>query len=394
MATAEGNGGSQPGASKTPDGRLWFPAVGGAVAIDPERVRRTRNRVSPPVLIESLRVDGSMVPLGDGASAPPGRGELEVRYAGLSFVAPEKVRFRYRLDGFDPDWIEAGTSRVARYTNLPPGRYAFRVTACNNEGVWNDAGASLAFRLAPHFHQTSWFRALPFLAIGLLAWAVHRLRSQKLRTYAAVLAERNRIAREIHDGLSQSLTGVLLQIEAADGVLVESPAAAHGHLDRARTWARHGLAEARRAVRTLRPSSIRSLASLARVLAGTARELTRDRGVRVDVKAGADHPLSAEVGANLLRIGQEAVTNAVRYAEPSALLLELGVESRCLRLRVHDDGRGFDPDGVPAAEGGGFGIPGMRERAESLGGQLTVASRRGEGTDVVAVVPIESQDNA
>jgi ligand-binding sensor domain-containing protein/signal transduction histidine kinase len=389
ISTAEGNGGSQPGAWKARDGRLWFPTVGGAVAIDPRGVRQSRNLLPPFVHIEQVSGDGNSIETREPARVPPGRGRLEFRYVGVSFVSPEKVTFKYRLDGFDTEWTEAGTQRSAHYTNLPPGEYRFRVMAANSDGVWSEDGASVAVELEAHFYQTRGFQALLVLLALSLGWGLHRLRIQQLQARSLVLEERNRLAREIHDGLTQSLTGVLIQIDVALGSLEESPRTAQEHLERARGWAQHSLNEARRAIWALRPS-VASVSALTERLRRCAVLLSPSDEVLVEVRSSEDKSLSPHVGATLLRIGQEAITNALRHGRPRHLRIDVQCMPREVRLRLGDDGRGFDVQGALRMEGG-QGLVSMRERAESLGGHLIVASTPGQGTEVTAVLPLSSR---
>ncbi len=226
MKISECSSGGHPAAWKLADGTIWFATLKGIAAVDPEHL--SRNTVPPPVAIDQVLIDDQ--PVDDqraGASGPltfnPGMRRFEFRYAGMSFIAPQKVRFRYKLDGFDRDWSIAGTRRTAYYTNLPPGKYRFHVLACNNDGVWNDTGASLDFRLRPHFYQTPWFYLVMILGVALLTYAIYRwrLRQVELR-YDAVLSERGRIAREIHDTLAQGLVGISVQLELVNRLLASS----------------------------------------------------------------------------------------------------------------------------------------------------------------------------
>ncbi|ADO75259.1 sensor histidine kinase [Stigmatella aurantiaca] len=386
LHTPEGNGGSQPGAWKARDGRLWFPTMSGAAVIDPRRIREGHNPLPPSVHVEEVWGDGSLLDTRGEIRMPPGSGRLELRYVGVSFVSPEKVTFKYRLDGFDTGWIEAGTRRSAFYTNLPPGEYRFHVKAANSHGVWSTDEASTLLVLEPHYHQTGWFRALLVLLLGSLGWGAHHLRIQKLRAHSAVLAERNRLARDMHDGLTQSLTGVMIQIDAALGYLAVAPRKTQEHLERARDWARQSLSETRRAIWDLRPS-ILSVSALAEDLKRSAALLTRPDQVQVEVHVAEDQPLMPDVGATLLRIGQEALTNAVRHGQPRHIWIDIQYEPPQVRLCLEDDGRGFEPSG-PLCTGGGLGLTGMRERAEAHGGSLEIDSQPGQGTRLTAVVPL------
>jgi signal transduction histidine kinase len=296
------------------------------------------------------------------------------------------VRFRYRLEGFDEEWVEAGGARSAAYTNLPPGRYRFRVVACNNDGVWNEAGASFDFELLPFVHQTWWFRSLPVLALGLAGWGLHLSRTRRLAAQSAVLAERNRIAGDLHDSLAQGLTGMVLQLESAGAALPPSAPEARHRVEQARRLAQSSLAEARRCVRALRPEAL-ELAELPEALARMASQLVSDTGVAVEVEVrGARRRLPGEIEGQLFRVAQEALTNAVRHGRPERIVLEVAYDEAAVRLRVTDDGRGFIV--TERAPGSGFGLTGMRERVESLGGHLELESRPGTGTHVAAVVPL------
>ncbi len=215
MRSSECSGFTQPAAWRTRDGLLWFPTVEGAVVIDPDRIKT--NTTPPPVAVERMLADHQSVTLGEGTEVTPGRRDLEFHYTGLSFIDPERVLFRYKLEGFDREWVEAGTRRVAFYTNIPPGRYVFRVTACNNDGVWNDAGASVRFRLVPRFHETPWFFGLCAGALTLAAFGVSRWRAASVRAreraLEAQVAERTLQLEELNARLQQ-----LSEIDALTGI--------------------------------------------------------------------------------------------------------------------------------------------------------------------------------
>jgi ligand-binding sensor domain-containing protein/signal transduction histidine kinase len=383
MQTRECSGGGHPSGWRGADGRLWFSTVKGVATIDPERV--ATNTQPPPTVIEQVRVDGE--PTAPGLELSPGRTRFDFHYAGLSFIAPEKVRYRYKLEGFDRDWVDGGDRRVAYYTNLGPGDYRFLVAACNNDGVWSDVPASFAFSLRPHFYRTYWFYALTAAALALLAWQLYALRVRQMRArFAAVLGERNRIARELHDNLAQEILGVSVQLEIVARLMSSAPDAARSHLDRARSLVRSSIAEARRYVWDLRSQSLDNR-DLPTALSEMTRRLAAETGVRTRFEvSGTFRPLSRQVENNLLRIGQEAINNAVRHSGAQTISVSLGFDAGMVRLSVGDDGRGFDPD---ARTDGRFGLVGMRERAAEMGGVLVIDSAHGTGSEVVVSVPIE-----
>lgn len=388
LPTTDCGGGTQPAGWRSRDGRLWFPTSKGIAVVDPSALRR--NELPPPVVVESLVVDREQRPTDvERVELQPGSRAVEFHFTALSFVDPSKVKFRYRLEGFERDWVEAGARREAFYTNLPPGTYRFRVMASNDDGVWNEHGAELSFRLRPYFYQTVWFYLLCALVAAALMWGVHRVRVRQLRReFVAVLGERNRIARELHDTLAQGFTSVSMQLEAVNAKMNKGDEAAREHLNQARLLVRSSLAEARRSVRDLRSEWLDG-GDLADALSGMARQLTAGADVRVEVSVtGASRNLPDAVEKTLLRVGQEALTNAVRHAAPASVRVRLDYEEARVRLEVCDDGRGFMPESNAHAQGGGFGLRGMRERVEQAGGTLHVRSREGAGTEVAAVLPL------
>jgi signal transduction histidine kinase len=382
LGSTDCGGGTQPAGWRARDGRLWFPTARGISVVDPRAIRV--NAVVPPVLVESAVVDGvemaTSAPLEIGADARA----VEVRYTALSFSDPLRVRFRYKLEGFDDAWVEAGARRSAFFTNLAPGSYRFRVVAANDDGLWNDEGASLELRIAPHFYQTVWFALLVAAALSAAVWSLYRVRVRVIRReFAAVLAERNRIARDLHDSLAQGLTSVSMQLEALGAKLDDAASPAREHLDRARLLVRMSLAEARRTVRDLRSESLEG--GLGPALEAIARSLTEGTGVVVEVRSsGAPRTLGSAAETALLRAGQEALTNAVRHARASRVWVRIAYTHRGASIEVRDDGRGFD---VSAVGPGGFGLRGMRERVEEAGGRIEIRSRPGRGTLLRAWAP-------
>ncbi|HYG09816.1 MAG TPA: triple tyrosine motif-containing protein, partial [Pyrinomonadaceae bacterium] len=387
------SGGTQPAGWRTRAGAMWFPTAQGVAVLDPSRL--TRNEVPPPVVIENLVVDRSPVALADGLRLPRGSRAVEFHFTALSFVDPSKVKFRYMLEGFDADWVEAGARRDAFYTNLPPGSYRFRVLAANDDGVWSDAGAMLSFTLPPYFYQTRWFYLVAAMLTAGAMWGVYQLRVRQLKhEFVAVLEERNRIARELHDSLAQGFTSISIHLEALSAKMGAPHDAAREHLNQARLLVRSSLAEARRTVRDLR-SELLEAGDLAAALSQVAGQLTAGTNVSAQVTvAGASRHLPERVESNLLRVGQEALTNAVRHAGARTVRARLEYGDGQVWLRIEDDGQGFDVHTTGAASnGGGFGLRGMRERLIRIGGTLSVESLPGRGTKITATVPLGENGN-
>ena len=385
--------GFSPHVAKTGDGKLWFSNQDGVGVVDP--LHLPINKLPPPVHIEQIIADRNDV---TGRSRLPALvRDLEIDYTALTFVAPEKVRFRYLLEGYDREWHEAGNRRQAFYTNLPPRQYRFRLTACNNSGVWNEAGASLEFAIAPAYYQTTWFRlawAAAFLALlGLLYYLrVQYLKRQFNMRVEARVSERTRIARDLHDTLLQSFQGVLLQFHSLTYLLPDRPAEALKKLEAAIEQARGAVTEGRDAVQGLRTSTVLTN-DLARSIRIVAEELVSQRGgrdcpeFRLDV-GGRTRDLAPVVRDDVHRIACEAVRNAFVHAQARQIHVEILYERREFRLLVRDDGKGIDADVLAqGGRGGHHGLPGMQERAELVQGKLSVWSQLGSGTGIELSIP-------
>jgi len=384
--TRECSGGGHPAGWKTADGRLWFATIKGIAVIDPANI--PLNTVPPPTVIEQILIDNQTAPLGLTLNFSAGSTRFDFYYTAPSFIAPENIRFKYKLEGFDEGWIDGGARRVANYTNLRPGNYRFRVIAANNDGLWNEQGAVVDFYLEPRFYQTYWFLILCALLVAAVAWQLYRLRVRQMSSqFGAVLAERNRIAREIHDNLAQDILGISVQLELVSRLMPAATEKAKTHLDRARILVRNSMAEARRYVWDLRSQESQTR-DLPTALSDAARRLTADSEVQSVVQVtGAFRPLPSLIESNLLRIGQEAINNAIRHAQAQRVLIDLNFDTAVVRLSIRDDGRGFD---VRAEHTDGhFGLIGMRERAAQMGGKLSINSEEGTGTEVIIEVPID-----
>jgi signal transduction histidine kinase/ligand-binding sensor domain-containing protein len=377
---------SHPSAWRGRDGRLWFATPKGLVeVVDPGKF--PVNKVPPPVAVERFVVDDVAMNLADSpVKVAAGGGHFEFDYAGMSYTAPLKVRYRYMLEGFDKDWTEAGTRRVAYYTAIPPGHYTFRVQAANNDGVWNEAGAGLPFDLKPRFYQSLWFYALmTLLAAGLVVAATMLVQRRRMlrteREFNAVLGERNRIAREIHDTLAQGYVGVSVQLEVLAELLRKNRMeAAVKQLDKTRTQVREGLAEARQSIWALRSQD-----SGEKTLPVRLRRMAENAGLggleTQFLVFGAYRPLSQDTEQELLRIAQEAIQNVQRHSGAKCLTAQIEYLPGAVALEIRDDGRGFDMTEAAEREGH-YGLTGMRERAATLGGTLEITSGPGRGTTV------------
>jgi len=332
--------------------------------------------------MEDISVDDKPVDMAASLELKPGAHRLQFRFSGLSFIAPEKVHYRFRLKGYDPDWFEAGSRRLAVYTNLPPRKYVFEVMAANNDGVWNPQAASVDVVLDPYFYQTSYFYALLALVLGLVAWLAYHLRVKGITgRYDAVLAERTRIAREIHDTLAQGYVGVSLQLELISRTIAASPENAARLVGQAQEFVRKNLDEARQSIWDLRGQP-GARPDLVKALRSALEDARRDSGLGGDLEVkGAYRPLPVATEEQLVKIGREALSNAVRHGQAQNIRLRLLFDPECITLLVQDDGCGFDQNDVLARDGH-YGLVGMRERAESIGASFTLETAMKEGTTV------------
>ena len=379
---------SYTSSAKTPDGRLWFANSSVLQVIDPARA--TENRMVPPVNISALVADQKTYPLELAIHLPPLTRDLEIDYTALSYVVPQKVRFRYRLEGHDDDWQEPGTRRQAFYNDLPPRRYRFRVIACNNDGVWNTEGASIDFFLLPAYYQTNWFLLLCFLTGTLLMWALYHLRVRQIARILSVrfderLAERTRMARELHDTFLQTIQGSKLVAEHAlkssdDRVRMVRA------LEQLADWLGRATEEGRAALNSLRISTTQRN-DLAEALKRATEESRTQSPMEVSFSVVGDaREMHPTVRDEVYRIGYEAIRNACAHSRARRLNVALSY-ARDLSLRVSDDGVGIDPSIADRGRDGHFGLQGMRERAARIGGKLTVVSSANSGTEITVVVP-------
>jgi signal transduction histidine kinase/streptogramin lyase len=376
------------GGTRTRNGQLWFPTGRGLAVFDPRTSGASRQKTMTPLAqVVDVQVDGRPAMPQGLMRLRPGTSRIQFRYAGIYLAAPERIRYSTRLEGLDSDWVPAGTRRTVNYTLLPHGHYRFWVRAELPENGFSEA--RIAFEILPHVYERAWF----FWAAGMLlvgtVYGMHQLRVRQMSgRFAAVLEERARIAREIHDTLAQGFVGICSQLDALALKLNGDPAVVRRQLDLARKMARHSLTEARRSVTDLRTPELEEQ-DLACALRSAAHRWTAASKASVAVRVDElKEKLPGEVGQNLLRIAQEAVANALKHAKARNISVELERTNHALCLRVKDDGEGFDPSAALSILAGHYGILGMRERAERLGGKFDLESGPGAGTLLEVTVPL------
>ncbi len=391
MLSTEANGGGQPAGIKASDGRLWFPTQDGAAIIKPEAVML--NALPPPVVIESARIDNQKIDrLEKKIEINPGQENLEIDYTGLSFIKPEQVRFRYKLEGLEENWTEAGNRRTAFYPHLAPGEYVFQVIAANSDNVWNEQGARIKIIVKPPFYRRWWFIALAVLLAAGMVFAMYRRQISKLEKDRAaqqafsrqLLAsqehERKRIAAELHDSLGQRLVviknlalmllhlnkGQKLDVERIEGISAEASQA---------------LGEVQEISYNLRPYQLDriGLTKAVEAIIGSAKTAST-----IEISAEIDDiddyfPRDAEI--NFYRIVQECVGNLVKHSEATEAFVKIELSGENLTLEISDNGKGFAPNNIESKKGG-FGLIGLVERAELFGGNIEIKSAPNQGTTI------------
>jgi signal transduction histidine kinase len=371
------------------DGRLWIATETGTLWMNPERIEH--NDSPPGVAIKSLTADDRLYRDPSSLELPAGTANVGIDCAVLSFADPKHTRARYKLEGFDRAWLDLGAGRQAFYTNLPPRKYRFHLIAANSDGIWNRDGVSVTFEIPPTFLQSRWFLALCVAVSIALLWLLYRLRAAQIadRVRTALeerLGERERIARELHDTLLQGVQGLILRFQSvANRMPPAEPIRAL--LESALKRADEVVAEGRRRVRDLRiDDRLRDLQVILRELADDA-EFDPPVPIRVVVE-GKSRTIHALVLAEITRICGEALINVARHARATAVDAVITFGEQQFRLLIRDDGVGIESSIL--AHGGKqdhFGLIGMRERAEGIGGTLSIDSRPGKGTDVVLTLP-------
>lgn len=415
MENVQCTGIAKPGAWKSRDGRLWFATAKGVVMTDPN-IDQESNEQPPPILIEEVVVDKQhfAFPLGDNASAqdlaptlrvPPGHGDVEFHYTGLSFQAPEKVRFKYKLEGVDSDWTRV-TRRVAYYNNLPPGSYLFRVKCCNNDGVWSERDAAVILVLAPHIWQTWWFMTgTAILAVGVAGGTVRyttkRNIEQELRRLEkqrAIEEERMRIARDMHDEIGAKLTKISFLGAMAKRKLA-LPQEAGTEVDKMSQTARDVIRALDEIVWAVNPAND-TLEHFATYLCRNATEFFENSPVLCQFNIPSELPplwLGTDLRHNLLLAAKEAMNNVLKHSGATNVVVGIFVEADKFQVVIADNGRGFARDGArpkpvaPRTERVGNGLTNMEQRLVCIGGRCEVHSQSGQGTRIVFTIFLKGE---
>ncbi|MCI0488143.1 MAG: histidine kinase [Blastocatellia bacterium] len=400
MRVAECNGGRQPAGIVARDGRLWFPTVEGVVVVDPKGI--SFNPLPPPVLIENVLINRKDAAFKDGLEIPAGQQNLEIRYTGLSFIRPESLRFRYKLEGLDADWIEAGDRRAVFYSYIPAGEYTFKVIAANKDGVWNEEGAAIRIRVIPPLWQRSWFQALVILSLVGVAAILYRLRIKSLKRMHAMQEafsrrvvssqeqERKRIAAELHDSLGQSLIMIINRARMS----LKRPAPRSDMLEQMEgisATASAALEEVKEISYNLRPYLLDRL-GLARAVESMIKKVSNSTGLDFETDIDSlDDVFSKESEIVLYRIIQECVNNIVKHAQAKRAKVIIKKDASGLRLTIQDDGKGFDPSKINSSETAkrSFGLFGITERTRLLGGRPSIESHPGRGTTITINIALK-----
>jgi ligand-binding sensor domain-containing protein/signal transduction histidine kinase len=398
MESPQCNGAGKPSVWKSRDGRLWFPTSKGVVAVDPRTMKV--DHVPPPVYVDRVMVDKKPLEHGTGdeqrVHVQPGYGELEFHYTALCLSAPEKVRFKYKLEGVDSDWVDAGNRRTAYYNNISPGKYDFHVIACNKDGIWNETGASVPFELEPHYWQTWWFRGLMALLViggasGSVLYATRRRMQRQLQLLQqrhAIEKERGRIAKDIHDDLGSSLTRIMMLGERAEEGL-EKREDVGMHINKIVSSARHTVQSLDEIVWAVNPEND-TLNGLLEYIGHYADEFFENTDVNCRLELPVELPafnLPAETRHHLFLVVKEALNNALKHSGATEVRVEVSVENSTVKILVEDNGRGFDL-AAPAVTRQGNGLGNMRKRIENLGGQFEIVSAPQRGTSLKAILKL------
>jgi len=378
-----------PAASKSPDGRLWFASDADLQFIDPGRL--AQNRLPPPVAIEQVVADGRSYVLEGNLQLPALTRNVQIDYTALSFSVPQKVRFRYKLEGWDERWQEPGTRRQAFYTDLSPRTYRFHIIAANNDGVWNETGASWSFSVARAYYQTAWFQVMAIAAGMLGLWALYRLRVRQIAAAMIIrfderMAERNRLSGELHDTILQDVQASKMVADYALFDQSGDPASMRQAMETISGWLAKATSEGRAALIALRASTTLNndlVEGFQRAAEVSRVNMSMDLVLHVD---GATRELHPIVRDEVYRIGCEAIRNACLHSGGNRLEVNLSYVQDFV-VRVHDNGHGIHPDVAASGKPGHFGLAGMQERAIRIGGRFRLLTRPNAGTEIELIVP-------
>jgi signal transduction histidine kinase len=377
---------------------LWFISQGGVGLLDPRNL--PSNPLPPPVHIEQITADRHAVDVAatgpKGLRLPPLTRSLQIDYTALSLVAPERMQFRYQLEGWDRDWQQVGTRRQAFYDNLSPGNYRFRVAATNNDGVWNETGAAIDFSIAPAYYQTTWFLVLSIGLVGAAVWGAHRIRLRIIKTHEREIIalnerlmkaqeqERIRIAGELHDGVMQQMLAATMMLGTAKR-RVPQDSEARGTLDKIQEKLIQAGTDIRQLSHDLHPPMLQE-SGLPEAVRSYCDEFSAASGIAVSCDADEHvRDLSRGAALALFRILQEALGNAAKHARAKQIRVSLTRSDDLITLVVSDDGVGFDRSRLTTS--GGLGLITMRERAGQLNGKFEFESAPGRGTTIRVVIP-------
>jgi signal transduction histidine kinase len=395
MAMPRCGTGFQPSCMKSRSGTLWFCTPGGLVTVEPKSINPGTQ--PPPVYIEEATADDRSLALGIGTvTVPPGARRLSFRYTALSFSAPEKILFRYRLDGYDDAWVNAGAAREATYMRLPARKYQFRVSAGDKDGVWNTAGAVLDVVVVPPWWQTWWSRIAAMACFAGIVFGAYEIRVQqhkRARTAQALFArrliesqeqERKRVAAELHDSLGQSLQVIKgrAQLGLSRTGAVDSPESAK-QFEEISNAASQAIQEVRAVSHALRPAELDQL-GLAKAIEWMVEKSGDTSTTRFDCEVDGLGRLPAEMEITIYRIAQEGINNVLKHANATEAILQLQREAGTARFSIFDNGRGL----AKPVSSDGHGLLGIAERVRLLGGKFDIQSAPGKGTRLTVTIPL------
>jgi signal transduction histidine kinase len=384
LRNAECFDGNQPSIWKSKNGQIWVATLGGAAVIEPGKIKM--NLVPPPVTIEKMIVSGRPISLSQARALPPGNRNFDFEFAALSFLAPEKVRFQYRLNGFDGKWIEAGTRRTAQYTNIPPGRYTFQVRACNNDGIWNEAGTNFAFQLKPHFYQTWWFYTMAGIAVALLIWRIHAFQIRRVLELERI---RTRIASDLHDDIGAGLSQIAVISDAVREQLKNSGTETASRLNKVSETARDLMESMSDIVWAVNPSRDR-VEDLVTRLRKFSSDILSAANIDFELVApplDTGKKLTPDFKRHIHLIVKECVNNIVKHSDANTARIEMKIDNGLFYCTIHDNGRG-----ISSGESfDGNGLKTMKERARLLAGDLQLVSEPGKGTLIKVKAPLRTR---